>query len=230
MRKVRGHDSLQIYYGRGTQPERLAAVLRYTPPGARILDLGSGQGAYMEVLNRQGFLTVGVDINYYPQWDSSRGWFVQASATSLPFANQEFHTTICFEVLEHCPDPQTILAEIVRCTSSRLIMTVPNCDLNNALRRYDLALAHWTDVTHCNFFKKEDIRSLLHECGYRVIEMSDCYRVCPNDYFWDTLRLPKIITKVMKRLCRRLGLVETYWSSILIVAEVPGAMESGATR
>jgi 2-polyprenyl-3-methyl-5-hydroxy-6-metoxy-1,4-benzoquinol methylase len=151
----------------------------------------------------------------------TRGDFGTASASALPFLDKSFHTTICFEVLEHCHEHHMMLKEIARCTSDLLILSVPNCNLDNALRRYNLAMFHWTDRTHCNFFTKETIRSLLTQEGFTIIEMTDAVKISPNNYFWDTLRLPKRITHRLKKLCEQLDLVETYWSSILIVAQVP---------
>jgi SAM-dependent methyltransferase len=146
---------------------------------------------------------------------------VQAEGSDLPFLSKTFDTAIAFEVLEHCLDPRAVLLEIVRCTTNKVILSVPNCDLDNALRRYDLAMAHWTDTTHCNFFTEDSIRDLLATAGLTVSEMSNCYPIKPNDYFWDTVRIPRHIAKLMRSLCERFSLAETYWSSIVVVAEIP---------
>ncbi len=222
MYDVRGRTSCEDYRGRGTQSERLAAARRYVDPTARVLDVGAGEGAYVEALGGRSPRPIGIDTSRFPEWGDRRGaWFVQATAEALPFQSGSFETALCFEVLEHCTDARRVLEEIARCVSGHLVLTVPNCDLENALRQHDLALAHWTDVTHCNFFTKVSIQALLRECGYRVVEVSDCYRICPSDYFWETIRIPRLFAKSLKRLCRSLRLVETYWSSILVVAETP---------
>jgi ubiquinone/menaquinone biosynthesis C-methylase UbiE len=219
--KIRGYDNPQNYYGKDIQPQRLETVLKYTNSNNMVLDLGTGRGAYVKALTNKGFPSVGIDLTYFFDWHQDDRPFLQASANFLPFPTHSFHTTICFEVLEHCPEPKAVLEEIARCTSTRLIMSVPNCDLDNTLRRHSLALAHWTDVTHCNFFTKDSIRRLLEDCYYKIVEIADCYPVQPNNYFWDSVRLPWVIRKSMQRLFAVLNLVEIYWSSILVVAEVP---------
>lgn len=222
MYKVRGTGQPEVFWGVGIQPERLAAVLKYTPLGESILDLGSGRGAYTKTLNQKGFPTIGVDSYDYSEWKNEPdGWFRQSSADILPFNDKTFHTTICFEVLEHCTNPEQVLKEIARCTSERLIMSVPNCDLKNTLRQYDLALAHWTDPSHCNFFTKESIKELLEQENYQILEILDCYKIDPNNYFWDSIKLPKLIRKIGKKICNKLKLTEVYYSSILIAAQVP---------
>jgi ubiquinone/menaquinone biosynthesis C-methylase UbiE len=220
--KSRKKNSPEPFWGIDTQPERLAATLRYASANDHILDLGAGRGAYTKMLNLKGLRTIGVDSHRYPEWSAeNEEWFVQASASCLPFVEKQFELTISFEVLEHCDEPEKVLREIARVTSKYLILSVPNCDLNNTLRDHDLAMAHWTDPTHCNFFTKDSIQTLLSTLQFNVIEVSDCYKISPGDYFWDSLRIPKIISKVAKKACERLNLAETYWSSILVVAEIP---------
>lgn len=209
------------FWGRSVQPQRWAVIEQYVPTGVRVLDLGSGRGAYTQRLQQNGFSVIGVDIIAYAEWHTEiSGNFVAASAYKLPFPDDYFHTTLCFEVLEHCPHPELVLREIARCTSTQLICSVPDCNLETSLRKYNLALFHWTDRTHCNFFTRDTIQKLLRQESYTIIDMTHAVKISPNNYFWDTLRLPKWITRRMKRLCERLDLVETYWSSILVTANV----------
>lgn len=210
------------FWGRSVQPQRWAVIKHHVPTGERILDLGSGRGAYTQQLRQHGFPAIGVDITAYAEWNTEiYGDFAAASAYALPFPDNYFHTTLCFEVLEHCPDPELVLREIARCTSNLLIGSVPDCDLDIPLRRYNLAMFHWTDRTHCNFFTQDTIQQLLAQEGYAITNLSHAVKISPNNYFWDTLRLPKRITRPLKRLCEHLDLVQTYWSSIVFVARVP---------
>lgn len=212
------------FWGSSVQPERLAAVLKHAPAGARILDLGTGRGAYVDELSRSGFSVVGCDIHLYPEWlgRSSRR-FVVGHAAALPFRPASFDATIAFEVLEHCPEPRKVLEAIARCTTGHVILSVPDCNLDNALRRHDLAMAHWTDPSHCSFFTRASLLELVEGCGLRVVDLSPCCRISPNAYFWDTIRLPRLLRRAAEKTCEKLHLVETYWSSILVVARTEGS-------
>ncbi|MFM6269493.1 MAG: class I SAM-dependent methyltransferase, partial [Dolichospermum sp.] len=194
-------NSPELFWGIDTQPERLNAVLKYTSNNFNILDLGCGRGAYTETLNRKGFKTTGIDAYEYPEWETKPDdWFIQTPASSLPFEDKKFDMTISFEVLEHCSEPTKVLEEVARVTSKYFILSVPNCDLNNTLRNHDLAMAHWTDPTHCNFFTKETIVALLQEHKFKILEISDCYKISPNNYFWDSVKLPKKLTNFAKKV------------------------------
>lgn len=208
-------------WGSGIQPDRFEATLKYVKKDKNILDLGCGAGAYTKTLNSQGYSAFGVDINQYPEWIGQESdCFFQGDSTQIPFNSKFFHTTISFEVLEHCPDPGKTLREIHRCTTDYLVLSVPDCDMNNALRKHDLALAHWTDPTHCNFFTKSTICEILEGNGFTIIELSGCYKVDPNTYFWESIKLPKLVRKAAKKIFKLFEITETYYSSILVVARV----------
>lgn len=210
-----------ITAGWGTEvvAERLGAVLDCTPAGASVLDLGCAQGAYVRALASLNRRAVGVDLDPRASWRGGR--YVAGSGERLPFAGRGFHTVAAFEVLEHCPHPEAVAREMARCASSHLVLSVPNCEHRETLERYSLALAHWTDTSHVCFFTKASIAALVAGAGARVESISDCYAVRPADHFWDTLRVPRLLARIGKRLCRSLRLSPVYWSSILVVASVP---------
>ena len=218
----RNSGSIYSFWGIDTQPQRLGVTVKFANKSDHILDLGSGRGAYTHALSQMGLNVVGFDLNLYPDWIiASNKKFVVGTGTKLPFGDKAFDITIAFEVLEHIPDPGQALREIARCTKKQFIFSVPNCDINNKLRRYDLAMAHWTDPTHCNFFTKDTLTAFLSGNDFEIVEMIDCYRISPNDYYWDSIKLPHILTKIPKSIINKLKLAEVYWSSILVVANVP---------
>jgi ubiquinone/menaquinone biosynthesis C-methylase UbiE len=209
-------------WGINTQPQRMEAIKTYATHGDQILDLGSGRGAYIKPLSKMGYKVIGLDINYYPEWRTTGNEnFVVGTGTRLPFSDKSFDTTISFEVLEHIPDLDRAIKEIARCTKERFIFSVPNCDVNNKLRKYDLAMAHWTDPTHCNFFTKDSLAAFLLDNHFKIVKMMDCYKVSPNEYYWNTVKLPRRFANLIKTLIDKFKLAESYWSSILVVAEIP---------
>ncbi len=211
-------------WGTSLGQEHRSAIRRFAPPGSSVLDLGPGRGAATVWLREQGFRAIGLDIARYPEWRAHpAGWFCVGDAPRLPFRDKAFDCTVAFEVLEHCPRYEEALREILRCTRKRLILSVPDCDLSNALRPYNLVPAHWTDQTHCNFFVRETLREAVERAGFEVCQLDGCVKIKPNSYFWATLRAPRVVRKAGRFVCQRLRLSATYWSSILLVAEVPAS-------
>jgi SAM-dependent methyltransferase len=104
-----------------------------------VLDVGCSQGAVSLLLGRAGHRVLGVDveearIEYATQDLLAEPAEVQAlvdfqviSSGALPFRDQQFATVLFGEVLEHLPDPDSVLQELARVLEpgGRLVLTTP---------------------------------------------------------------------------------------------------------
>ena len=210
----------KMNWGKNIVHERFQKVLEYLKYGEKILDIGTGRGVYVNELNKLGFMSIGMDIVKYQEWTKTNNQFIVSSSNKLPFRNKCFDISIAFEVMEHVENYQEMLAEIRRCTKNYFILSVPNCELDNKLREYDLALAHWVDKTHVNFFTKDFLIKTLNDNHFDILFVEDCYKISVSNYYWDTLRAPRLIRNFLKFLIYFKDLSETYWSSILIVGRI----------
>lgn len=107
--------------------------------GAKVLDIGCGQGFYLPLCLRLGLNWTGVDIDGRPlssvpsqvsrAGTATAGW-IRARAEVLPFPAHSFDAVILSEVLEHLPDPGLALAEAARVLKPEglALITVPNAD------------------------------------------------------------------------------------------------------
>jgi ubiquinone/menaquinone biosynthesis C-methylase UbiE len=87
-------------------------------PGARVVDLGCGSGAFTALLARAGYAAVGLDISpklvavgrrKYPHIE-----FVEGDIERLPFADASFDGVLLSGVVHHFPDPSRCAAEVFR--------------------------------------------------------------------------------------------------------------------
>jgi len=98
--------------------------------GNSVLDVGVGNGALLAMLWRSGrFKRVcGIDIRRMTKLRlTTPAEFRLMNVTDLEFADGEFDTILCMEVIEHLPVDQVdpALAQLRRVARQRLIMTVP---------------------------------------------------------------------------------------------------------
>jgi len=95
-----------------------------------ILDLGCGDGLFLQLLQNKGLLAEGVDISPKAiEKCQKRGLKAQIfdfSCQPLPYSKQSFKTVIMLDVLEHSYQPEIILQEAARISSQNIIFSVPN--------------------------------------------------------------------------------------------------------
>ncbi len=146
-------------------PERVSHLEKYLV-GKKILDAGCGGGAYVEFLSQQGLEVTGVDK--YEQFlqvarEKGRlGTYVQGDVTNLPFPDKAFDCTYCYDVLEHVDD-RVAIKELIRVTSQRLIIAVPQED--EVMNTFNLTFLHYQDKTHLRNYTEASLKKLIIDNG-----------------------------------------------------------------
>ncbi len=107
------------------------AALAAAAPGERVLEVGCGAGHVLARFPQAR--RAGLDLSA-----TMLGWarrrlgptvpLYRGSADRLPFADGAFAVVVCTEVLEHTPDPDTVLRELLRVAGprGRVVVSVPN--------------------------------------------------------------------------------------------------------
>jgi 2-polyprenyl-3-methyl-5-hydroxy-6-metoxy-1,4-benzoquinol methylase len=112
-------------------------TLRHLPAdvtGMRVLEIGCGRGAFAALLAQKGADVTAADFSPAAVKHATRlaGHFgatvLEADIQELPFADQAFDVVVSQETLEHVPDPDRGLEELVRVTKvgGLVIVTTPN--------------------------------------------------------------------------------------------------------
>lgn len=108
-------------------------VLRYAPTASRILDLGCGTGISARLLNQAGYDVVGTDIsslflNEAKNWENEKLRYQVCDVMELPYKDDSFDVICSNELIEHLPDVQTALNEMVRVVrkDGKIILSGPN--------------------------------------------------------------------------------------------------------
>jgi ubiquinone/menaquinone biosynthesis C-methylase UbiE len=99
---------------------RLNAVLSFLGGvrGKFILDVGCAKGRFSRIFVEQGARVVGIDIADELVRVASRNVpearFGVSNATGLPFPDGQFDAVVCIDVLEHIPDTEQAIREMIR--------------------------------------------------------------------------------------------------------------------
>jgi 2-polyprenyl-3-methyl-5-hydroxy-6-metoxy-1,4-benzoquinol methylase len=144
-----------------------------------LLDVGCGEGVLVHrwALSMPQARLVGIDLE---EESIQAGWAEREApnleyrtmpAEDLPFAENEFELASAIEVLEHVPDPEHTVAEMARCASRHLLVSVPREPLWRMLNMARGAYLPQLGNTpgHLNHWSKRSFVKLLARHG-EVVE------------------------------------------------------------
>jgi methionine biosynthesis protein MetW len=159
----------------------LAAVADAVPAGARVLDIGCGDGALLAYLrDSKGVDARGVDVSAANVATAvARGLSVvqgDADADLGDYPDGAFDMVILSDALQAMRSPATVLGELVR-IGQRAIVSFPN--FGHWRVRASLALGgrmpvtkslpvSWHETPNIHFCTIDDFRALASELGLRV--------------------------------------------------------------
>lgn len=100
-------------------------------PGSRVLDVGVGDGALLRYLiDNCGVDGYGLDISRRAvEFCRAAGLRVELADVNEPidrYIHQPFDYIICSEIIEHLPDPESLLNDLRRYARQGIIVSIPN--------------------------------------------------------------------------------------------------------
>jgi SAM-dependent methyltransferase len=145
-------------------------------PGS-LVEIGCGDGALLAELSARGLAPVldGFELSP-PAADIARARGVARKVEvfdglEVPVDDGAYDLAVLSHVLEHVPEPMTLLREAAR-VAAAVLVEVPLED-NRSARRDDKR-AEAARIGHVQFFKRADVLALLRVAGLRVAaELSD---------------------------------------------------------
>src|SRR5688572_18603936 len=183
------------------QISKLVRELRLSP----ILDVGAAQGMLGHSIQDTGLTIDGIEAN--PQWaEMARPMYRNVwacYAEQAPLEPRTYKLIVCGDVLEHTPDPLTVLKRLIEASTedAKFIISLPNV-AHLAIRmmllfgRFPKMERGILDKTHLHFFTKDTALDLLRQAGLRAERVS-CTGV-PLDELWKNGE-GKLLYKIMMR-------------------------------
>jgi 2-polyprenyl-3-methyl-5-hydroxy-6-metoxy-1,4-benzoquinol methylase len=179
------HESLWEAVTEGVRPPymqaRLAFLLEHVPEGARVLDVGCGEGWFTAALARAGRGAVGIDVAEEPlrrarEREPGLNLRRVPAEGRWPLPDVSFDAVWAGETIEHVADTAGWLSEVRRVLRSggMLVLSTP---AHGPLARLVLGLsgrafaAHFDPRSdHLRFYTRRTMVALLEDFGFERVE------------------------------------------------------------
>jgi len=176
----------------------LFAVLKdYTKEGEKVLDVGCGNGRFLDLLGEKKIDYTGVDNSEEQIREAQKKYpdrnFLVADALNLPFPDDSFDKVFLIAVLHHIPSINLrikVLTELQRVLKPRgyLLLTVwrpPLAEILKLISKYSFlklirrskmdffdVLVPWGNRVerYYHFFKKSEIMELANWAGFKTLK------------------------------------------------------------
>jgi SAM-dependent methyltransferase len=153
-------------------PVLASHLARTIPHGARVLDIGAGDGRIDSLIlaARSDVTICGVDVG---QRDHTHIAVSAFDGTTLPFADQSFDAAMLIDVLHHTDDPQVLLREAARVAKLVILKdhTRDGFLAGIRLRCMDYVGNRYTNVSlPNNYYTRERWRDVFARLRLREIE------------------------------------------------------------
>jgi 2-polyprenyl-3-methyl-5-hydroxy-6-metoxy-1,4-benzoquinol methylase len=148
----------------------LAARVR---PGARVLDIGAGRGAFVSAAASAGYSAAALDMDAGAGavWTAAGVVGVIASGNGVPFRDGAFDVVRLKEVIEHVEDPLALILEAKRLLAPGGIVIAHTPTPYSQF--YPIG-NFWDDYTHVRPFSRTALTRLTADAGLRLVSI-DAY-------------------------------------------------------
>jgi len=157
--------------------EEIRHIKENIPPNGRLLEVGFGNGDFLQLLRNVGYQTLGIEADpasfgvakkKHPHLE-----LYNTSIENIAFKTEPFDAVIMIHVLEHVRNPNGALGEIRRilADTGSLFIWVPNIDCYQ-FRIFRERYFNLCAPQHMYQYTPETLRRLLENNGFKVIRIS----------------------------------------------------------
>jgi len=205
------YDSgVEAHYAAETYAGFLSTIIGRLPDRHGALDIGAGDGAFLEHLQEYGFDgIVGIEPSRAPiaaAHADVRPLIREGLFSGDDFPPNSFSLVTCFQTLEHLHDP----LEMVRAVRKLLkpggaVFFI--CHNRHALSARLLGRkSPIFDIEHLQLFSPRSAHYLLEKCGFEYLRGEEILNRYPLRYWCRLLPLPRKVKHLFIRLLDRLGI------------------------
>ncbi len=174
----------------------LTRVGRYFPPGARVLEVGSYCGAFLQVAEEAGLDVTGLEPSAWAIEQARRATqapMIHGTLDDLPKTVAPFDVVAAWDVVEHFADPVAELQKVNRALRENGRFVFCTLMIDNWFPRLIGSRWPWFMDMHLFYFTRRTIADVLERAGFAIKESMPYLHITTPEYLLrklGTLGLP----------------------------------------
>jgi len=182
----------------------LEAVRAHIPaPGAKVLDVGTAGGAFLEAARQFGYDAVGLEPSrFMAEQARQRGLNVIAGTLEeQTFAPESFDMVCLWDVLEHVARPRDMLARIRGILKPQGVLLINYPDIGTPLAKLAGKRFWWILSVHLVHFDRNSMRKICDLCGFEVFHFQPYWQTLEFGYLEEMAEHLKVpLSGLLRRL------------------------------
>lgn len=181
------------------------------PPGARVLDIGTAGGAFLDAAKQYGYNAYGME----PSIDlvnrgKARGLQIeQGTIDSHSFEQGSFDMVCLWDVIEHLPDPKAALLEIKKLLKPNGILLINYPDIGTTQAKLAGKRFWWILSVHLHHFTRKSIKNICERTGFEVLRYKRYWQILEFGYLENMavhykIPLTALITKLTPKFIQNI--------------------------
>jgi 2-polyprenyl-3-methyl-5-hydroxy-6-metoxy-1,4-benzoquinol methylase len=180
------------------------------PSRTSALDIGAGDGAFVEELLALGFTNVvGVEPSEAPieaAKPAIRGYLKCGIFAAEHFATESLDLITCFQVIEHVWDPVKITGDALALLKPGGLFIIVAHDRRAFSARIMGTKSPIFDIEHLQLFDKPTGAALLRNAGFDSVEVRSVRNKYPVDYWIKLFPLPIALKSAVRDMAKTSGI------------------------
>ena len=167
----------------------------------RVLDIGCGDGAFLEKVLSFGAKTVqGIEPSYLAAKSEQQ---LEVPIKIQPIENcqfvEEFDLVTCFQTLEHVRDPSKVLAIMFSAIVDGGYLAIISHDRFSIVNRILGRKSPIFDIEHLQIFSKKGLENLMRRNRVKIVLSCRIINRYPISYWLRSLPLPVSILRIVEK-------------------------------
>lgn len=196
----------------------LETIEKYARKIGKILDVGTAGGSFLAAAKGRGWEVYGCEPNrWLADWGGKRYGFKIIPGTIFDgkYEKNFFDVVTLWDVIEHTPDPLSVLRESNRILKNGGLLVVNYPDIGSWIAR--LMGRKWLFLTsvHLFYFNRKTIKIALNRAGFKIIKISPHFQTLELGYVLKRAgSYSKVISKIGIWISEFLGIEDRlvpYW-------------------